>query len=208
MSEQYYRLPIEQWEANYLLEIENKKASSAKFSTNYIPHHTIQHLFRKHCPHLAFMVHEITPIGSDDEATYLIICGLVEVATGLQTPKSYCSVHSHGASRHEAIVNPDARQIADSLKRAFVKVVAEETGIGFSMWAELDLDPYDEAEEVKTKAKSSKRKSKDEDDEEDEAPFDLDFHDTLDDDDDDDDELEQPRRRSTRRTTTTKRGRR
>lgn len=207
MTEQYYRLPIEQWEANYLLEVEGKKASSDKFSTNYIPHHTIQHLFRKHCPHLAFIVHEVAPVGSDDEATYLIICGLVEVATGLQTTKSYCSVHTHGASRHEAIVNPDARQIADSLKRAFVKVVAEETGIGFSMWAELDLDPYDEVEEAKkSKAKSSKRKAVEEDDEDD-APFDLDFDNDLDDDDDDDDELEQPRRRSTRRTTT-KRGRR
>ena len=202
---EFYRLPIEQWEANYQLEIENKTASSKKFATNYIPHHTIQHLFRKHCPQLAFMVHEIAPIGSDDEATYLIICGLVEVATGLQTPKSYCSVHTHGASRHEAIVNPDARQIADSLKRAFVKVVAEETGIGFSMWAELDLDPYDEAEEEKkTKTKSSKRRKaeEEEDEDDDDAPFDLDFDDDLDD--DEDDEMPAPRR--TRRTT--KRGRR
>lgn len=200
MENKFYRMPFEQWQANYNIEVEQKQVKGKKFSPNYVPYHDINILLRKHCPDLVFTVDEVLPFGDDDDCTYMIKCCLYDQASGLSSQSYMIPVMQHGASAHGAITNPDTRQISDSIKRAFVRVVAEETGLGYSMWSDFDLDPM-EAEEPKAKGKSKRRKD------DDDLPFDADiddeFDDLLDDDLDDDDELEEPRRRRT-----TRRGRR
>lgn len=193
-TKQFWRLPFAQWQVNYETEIDVKKASGKKFSPSYVPYHDVNALLRKLCPSLVFVVDEVLPFGDEDECTYMIKCRLYDQESGLYSQQYMVPVMQHGASAHGAIRNPDTRQISDSIKRAFVRVVAEETGIGYSLWTQIDLDPYEEAE---TEAPAKRRRSKKE-----ELPFDDDIDDLLEDDLDDDlddDEVDEaPRSRRSR----------
>lgn len=199
-DKKYYQLPIERWQSNYAVELNVKTAQSGKsgkgFKANYVPYHDVQFALRKHEPDLVFEIDEFLPIGDEDSTSYLILCHLYHQPTGLSTPIMRYPVMRHGVGQHAAVENPTAREISDSIKRAFVRCVAEETGLGYSLWVQIDNDPEDEPEES---AKKSRRKKQDEfkvDWDDDDS---LDDDDNLDDDDDDDldDELEKPR--STRR---------
>jgi hypothetical protein len=160
-------------------------------------------MMREYCPHLVYEVEELQAIEYGDEVSYMIKCCFYDQISGLRSPIIRFPVMSHGASAHGAVINPDARNIADSLKRAFVRAVAEVTGIGYSMWIELDTDPYEEEEQksTKTKAKAKSRRSHDEEEEEEDEftmpPFDLD--DEEEEEEEDDDELDAaPRRKPAR----------
>lgn len=184
MDKKYYQLDLAKWEANYAYELNVKNASSNKggkgFSANYVPYHDVQFALRKLEPDLVFEVEEVAPVGSDDNLSYMILCHLYHQPSGLRTPTMRYPVMRHGVGQHAAVIDPTSREISDSLKRAFVRCVAEETGIGYSLWVTLEPDPEDaEEEEVK---KTSRRGGK-------KVSYEIDFDESLDDDDDDDDDL-------------------
>lgn len=201
-----YIVPEEQWQQLYdvQLNVKQAKGKGAKFKPSYVAYHDMIRALRKHLPGVIPVVleQERLPMDADGEE-YSV---LLHVALYNSNTKTYSMIHAipvmtHGPSAHDAVVNPDARNVSDSIRRAFCRLIAEETGLGYSCWHEED--PYSSAEEEEeakpSKSKKTRKAEPDFDDDLDDDDFDDDLDDELDDDDEEDDEPQQKKRYRRRR---------
>lgn len=89
-------------------------------------------LLRQHFPTFKVM-YELDEIERGDTTYVAIHSWILDTATGLETPREYFPVMD-GSSRRGNVPNPGTREISDAIKRAGVKVIARETGIGLSLY--------------------------------------------------------------------------
>lgn len=183
-------LPAEKWNELYAVELQSQTAEDTKkgkFKAQYIPYHVMMRELRSRLPGVIPVLVDTKECEDEEDFTVLLVVALWDSATKTHSMLHYIPVMQHGASRHDAITNPNARQISDSIRRAFCRVIAEETGLGYFCWH--DYDPYETTTASTEKPASKKKEPKfedldDDDYDDDSLPFDSD----LDDDDDDDDD--------------------
>lgn len=89
-------------------------------------------LLRQHFPTFKVM-YELEEVTRGDTTYVAVHSWLLDLATGLETPREYFPVMD-GTNRRGNVADPGPREISDAIKRAGVKVIARETGIGLSLY--------------------------------------------------------------------------
>ena len=191
-----YRISKEEWLANVQQDLSDKTKSlkgGKGFKGAYIPANTMLTLLRENYPLAYPKLVEAQNLG---EGCGVLLHVVLVWADG-ESPVMLYPVMQHGTGRHAAKAEPDARDISDSVNRAFAKLIALETGLGWSMYLG-EADPEDvKTEEEPTSTKRRRRKPEPESDEdEDEDMFDFDEED-----DEDEEEDEEPKKTSRRGNT-------
>jgi hypothetical protein len=183
-----YRISKEEWLSNTTLDLSDKTKSlkgGKGFKGSYIPANTMLTLLRETYP-LAYP--KLVEIQNLEEGCGVLLHVVLVWPDG-ESPVMIYPVMQHGTGRHAAKAEPDARDISDSLNRAFAKLIALETGLGWLMYLG-EADPEDtKTGEEPTKRRRRSKPEVDEDDDEDEFNFDEE-------DDEDEEEDEEPKKTS------------
>lgn len=192
-----YVLPHDEWQKNYEVDTsEDVKSLSfgKKTGGGYIPVNVAITFARKLRAYPELIRIQDLPEG---RGTILHV-RLVWFGRGV-SPTMLYPVMAHGAGRHQAKSEPDARDITDSLGRAYAKCIALETGYGWGLF--LGEDPNATSAEPAPKSKSSKKRryeeEEEEPEEEEEEEFDFEEEEETEEEEEEDEPPKKRRRGST-----------
>lgn len=189
-----YVLPHDEWQKNYEVDTsEDVKSLSfgKKAGGGYIPVNVAITFARKLRAYPEVVYIQDLPEG---RGTILHV-RLVWFGRGV-SPTMLYPVMAHGAGRHQAKSEPDARDITDSLGRAYAKCIALETGYGWGLF--LGEDPNATSEPTPSKSKSSKKRryeEEEEPEEEEEEEFDFEEEEETEEEEEEDEPSPKKRRR-------------
>lgn len=153
MTEQatnYISIAPQEFEDNYNLDVSSYVKKYPKGGLEYIPWFGALYLMKKHYPTFTFEVEtwDGKPVCYVTGDTAFVSVHIVDTATGFRSHSSHYPVMK--GFNHNAEIEPDSRAINDCIQRAKVKVLAELTGIGFSLWLRQD-DEIDDVSPVPTR---------------------------------------------------------
>lgn len=133
---EYFQLPYDKWEANLKVQLPVKTMKGA----DYVPYHQMVKALRQHCPGLVPVLEEVSPL---PDGTVMVKVYLHNIADGSRSATHRIAIMKLGTQSHHAVVCPDARVIQDGIRRAFCRLISEETGLGYDLW--LREDEYETA---------------------------------------------------------------
>lgn len=131
----YWQMPYEEWRKNYEVALPVKNSGK----TEYVNYHVMVEHLRKLCPNL---IPELISADVLEDYTVVVKVQLWHNVLNLPSATHRMAVMRLGGAMHNAVPSPDARLMTDGIRRAFCRLIAEETGIGYSCW--LDYDDYAE----------------------------------------------------------------
>ena len=70
--------------------------------------------------------------------------------------KIYCEEFPVKNSSHKGIINPDSREVSDSIQRGFAKLFSRKTGLGLSLWLKEEQSVNDDYNKGYTKSTGSR----------------------------------------------------
>lgn len=164
--EQMLIIPREDFAKN--VQVDVSKWVKSKQNLSYIPWNVSVGLLRSYNPNLyyEFERDEKTnhPYVRTEQGVYLMAY-LFDMGTGRRTPPLFYPVRGFG---NKGEPNPGVDLIGNAMQRAVSKVIAQFTGLGWSLYSKLDesidLDEVEEAPAPKAKAvtnsKAPQRESK------------------------------------------------
>lgn len=146
-----YQLPFDEWQKNYSIDVsgylkkvkgEGKK--SGEFSLDYISYNDMVPLVKEYCPD--FWVSYSIDLNPN-------FGGIIKAVAHFGDKEGllyYVPIMRLGAGSHNAIMAPTATDICSNIKRAWVRVASEATGLAWSLWTKDEPDPYEQAQQQQT----------------------------------------------------------
>lgn len=134
-----------------MMALDVSSLSETRLGLTYLPWAEAELLLREHFPTLKVFT-EVKEYHRGDTTYVMVEASLVDVSTGQHTYPEHFPVMD-GSGRRQSIPNPGTRDISDAIKRAGVKVIARETGIGLSLYRK---EKDDLPQEQLTRSQSTK----------------------------------------------------
>lgn len=150
-AERILHVPFEK--IKEMMELDVTHLSESRLGLTYLPWAEAELLLREHFP--TYKVDATIKEYHRGDTTYVMVESfIIDISTGKCTLPEHFPVMDN-TSRRLSIPNPGTREISDAIKRAGVKVIARETGIGLNLYRKEKEDLPQEKLERPTEVQSN-----------------------------------------------------
>ena len=132
MNEEMNILIVPYEKLKEMMALDVSHLAETRLGLVYLPWAEAELLLREHFPTLK-VDSEIVQYKMGDVTYVMVEASLVDVSTGKRTYPEHFPIMD-GSGRRQSIPNPGTRDISDAIKRAGVKLIARETGIGLNLY--------------------------------------------------------------------------